>query len=379
MKLNLKNITLLTILSAIVSGCGSFTDTVDETNAENTENSSVWKEEYVSATEDESVKTDLKPMVMIDDVIYVSTGKASDVEVRCGMMDGEIISEVSPDEEPKFNGQSNFGTGYSYQYVNDGIDLFMPEGSGENKWIRFEPLKIYDEFADYVGISAHVKEVYEDSLLISSDTDDFPGAFTVIRPTEKEIVDVKEGDNILILMWDMKEKDTNGLPKYFEENMVVLSEKEIFGEHDVLLTDAPMFELRDVLSSQLSSFKIKSENYSWNFKENGEIKSAEAKEDVYPEKMKMDSMTKLELPKYDKMESVIYSFSTVIPPDMLTVYQWDADDIDIKEQKVIKYYYQNPMLYLEPEKIYKFKAEWKKDNIGRNGFYGTANYVLMTE
>ena len=382
MKLNLKNITLFAVILSIVSGCGSAKNIVNETNGKNTENSLIGHEESVSVTENEIFETDCKPMAMIDDIIYVSTGKVSDVKARCGVMDGKITSEAASDEEPKVNNQSNFGIGYGYQYVSDGVDFYMPEGNGENRWIRFEPLKAADETVDYIGISAHVKEVHEDFILISSDTDDFPGVFIIVRPTEKELADVKGGDYIYILMQDLKEKDGQGLPKYLEKNIVVLDEKEDFGQNDILLTDAPVFALIDVLSSQLNYFEIKSENYSWNIKENGKIKSIEKQGKVPPEETKTNFEAKLNLPKYNKTESVIYSFSTVISPDILTVSQWDIDDagnIDTKKQKVIKYYYKNPLLELEAGKVYKFKAEWKKDNIDRNSFYGTANYVLVTE
>lgn len=76
----------------------------------------------------------LPPMVMVDDEIYYDTGKESELNDRCGVMDGEITSQVSPSQIPVQNNQSNFGTGYSYQYVNEGqIELFINE-----KWIIFE-------------------------------------------------------------------------------------------------------------------------------------------------------------------------------------------------------------------------------------------------
>lgn len=56
------------------------------------------------------------PAIMVDDVLYITTGRESTAEGRCGTWDGEITSECSGSELPTENDQSNFGTGYGYQY-----------------------------------------------------------------------------------------------------------------------------------------------------------------------------------------------------------------------------------------------------------------------
>ncbi len=77
---------------------------------------------------------DLIPMVRIGGKLYLDTGKESDIEARCGVVDGKITSTVEPFEKPTRDDQSNFGSGYEYQFVNDsGIDIYMNE-----KWFRFE-------------------------------------------------------------------------------------------------------------------------------------------------------------------------------------------------------------------------------------------------
>ena len=70
---------------------------------------------------------DLIPMVMVDGQLYLSTGYESTVEGRCGVMDGEITSAVDGSEKPTKDNQSNFGTGYSYQYgATEGtIEIYM--------------------------------------------------------------------------------------------------------------------------------------------------------------------------------------------------------------------------------------------------------------
>jgi len=74
------------------------------------------------------------PMVRIEGNLYLDTGKESDIDGRCGVMDGEITSTVEASEIPTQNNQANFGKGYEYQHVDkNSIDIYMNE-----KWMRFE-------------------------------------------------------------------------------------------------------------------------------------------------------------------------------------------------------------------------------------------------
>ena len=77
---------------------------------------------------------DLIPMVMVNGTVYLDTGHESKIEARCGVMDGEITSQVDGSKQPTVDDQSNFGTGYGYQYgATEGtIELFM-----NGKWWIF--------------------------------------------------------------------------------------------------------------------------------------------------------------------------------------------------------------------------------------------------
>ena len=56
-----------------------------------------------------------------------------------------------------------------------------------------------EETVELVGIKAHVKEISDNTLLISSDTDDFPGVFTVVGAEGMpEFPDLKGGTSIQI-------------------------------------------------------------------------------------------------------------------------------------------------------------------------------------
>lgn len=87
-----------------------------------------------TSTDDDAIRTDLIPMLMVDGKLYYDTGKESDIIGRCGVMDGEITSTVDGSEIPTKDNQSNFGEGYGYQFVSqNSIDVYINE-----KWIRFE-------------------------------------------------------------------------------------------------------------------------------------------------------------------------------------------------------------------------------------------------
>ena len=82
----------------------------------------------------ETETRDLIPMVMVNGTLYLDTGHESKIEARCGVMDGEITSRVDGSKQPTVDDQSNFGTGYGYQYgATEGtIELFM-----NGKWWIF--------------------------------------------------------------------------------------------------------------------------------------------------------------------------------------------------------------------------------------------------
>lgn len=80
------------------------------------------------------VMWDRIPMVRINGKLYYDTGRESTVSGRCGNMDGEITSTVDGTGIPMENNQSNFGSGFGYQYgADDTIEIYMNE-----KWFIFE-------------------------------------------------------------------------------------------------------------------------------------------------------------------------------------------------------------------------------------------------
>lgn len=81
-----------------------------------------------------TAQRDRIPMVLVGGQIYYDTGEESKEPRRCGLMDGTITSAVSQEEIPTEEDQSNFGTGYGYQFGPEGtLELLIDE-----QWMVFE-------------------------------------------------------------------------------------------------------------------------------------------------------------------------------------------------------------------------------------------------
>ena len=90
--------------------------------------------QIVLIEQEEEAMWDRIPMVMVNGKLYYDTGRESIVNGRCGNVDGEITSTVDGSEIPMEDNQSNFGSGFGYQYgEDDTIEVYMNE-----KWFVFE-------------------------------------------------------------------------------------------------------------------------------------------------------------------------------------------------------------------------------------------------
>lgn len=96
----------------------------------------------------------------------------------------------------------------------------------------------------------------------------------------------------------------------------------------------------------------------------------------------LEYQEKLKLPGYNGMDTVLYLFSWGVSPDMLTIREWSAEDMgntEAEEKKVTTFNYPVSFVELKPGCIYEFTPVWKEENLEKNGFYGDADYVVMTE
>ena len=126
------------LLLAALAGCGGQTsvDTGSPGDAQANAPTDGQSLNYDADTVPETPVTATTPMVFVEGALYVSTGQVSDVDGRCGNMDGEITSQTAcGTDAPTENDQSNFGTGYSYQFGDGTVEVLI-----DNQWIVFRPI-----------------------------------------------------------------------------------------------------------------------------------------------------------------------------------------------------------------------------------------------
>lgn len=77
---------------------------------------------------------DRRPMIMVNDKIYMDTGNEIPVEIDASAILGTITSSVKNTEIPTQNGESNFGNvGAQYAFYREGLVVLL-----QNEWIFFE-------------------------------------------------------------------------------------------------------------------------------------------------------------------------------------------------------------------------------------------------
>lgn len=150
---------LLVIVAVFLVGCqsrGSEMMKPASTGATESGATSNTSETESTQAGSEEAKWDKIPMVMVDGKLYYDTGKEHIETDRSEVMDGEIASTVDRSEVPTENNQSNFGTGFQYQYGKDNTIEIVING----KWIVFEQregsgsqVRFGDQMIDANGLS----------------------------------------------------------------------------------------------------------------------------------------------------------------------------------------------------------------------------------
>lgn len=142
------------------------------------------------------------------------------------------------------------------------------------------------------------------------------------------------------------------------------------------LSEAPSMGILDQPENQIppksqSLQEISPESYNWNY---------------YDEKGKMglalrgtDLLSRAEWAK--RIPAAEISLSWPVMPDGITVSQYPLEAAQNAEKEPEKEmtYEDKFLAEPEPEKIYVITAEWKRERLEENGFYGDASYVIVTE
>ena len=134
-----------------------------------------------SPSREEPAPDPLPRLVRVDGVLYRDTGRESPLTARCGTMDGEITSQVEAGQQPEEDGQSNFGTGFGYQFTGEGVvELFL-----EDKWMVFRQW-------DPQTVTFHGKEYPAGSL--SEETLDWLALYNLLPQEEQLAMSYIPGD-----------------------------------------------------------------------------------------------------------------------------------------------------------------------------------------
>lgn len=110
---------LAVICAAMLIGSGK-TGSGESGNGSAPENSLAAKMDIVTVSENEIMPV---PLVKVNGRLYYDSGETGDA-LRCSVMDGEIRTSVDESRVPGENDESNFGSGFSYQYgINDTLEV----------------------------------------------------------------------------------------------------------------------------------------------------------------------------------------------------------------------------------------------------------------
>lgn len=154
----------------------------------------------------------------------------------------------------------------------------------------------------------------------------------------------------------------------------------VMAQPDILLTDAPPLKLQDSLSSRYEQFEVKSGNYSWNYPaDNGEMTGVIACGSG-PLDAAADA-EKLVVPEYNGLDAVPYSVFLTRTPDQIRVVEYAAADAGSEDAEPLSETLCESPYYIELKKnrIYDITALWAEEKLEENGFYGEAEYFIVTE
>lgn len=143
--------------------------------------------------------------------------------------------------------------------------------------------------------------------------------------------------------------------------------------------EPPAMKLSDILSSTMNEFEVTSGNYQWNYPGGDGMTGAVAC-GAHPLFEAKDKET-LKLPRYNGQNTVSYAVSFIIQPDRLTVYEYSIEDMEGTDASPLSsaVYEDALMPEFKVSRVYELVAEWDEEHLEKNGCFGTASYVVVTE
>ena len=149
---------------------------------------------------------------------------------------------------------------------------------------------------------------------------------------------------------------------------------------DVLLTAPPEISLTDPLSSTYAAFTLRSGTSEWSWADKDGITSSIACGST-PLDLDPEQAATLDVPDYNRMDSVPYLLSCVILPDRVLLREWDIQDLGSTDAEPLSETQYSEALPIELKKgrVYELVAAWEEEKQEERSFWGEASYLFLTE
>lgn len=150
-----------------------------------------------------------------------------------------------------------------------------------------------------------------------------------------------------------------------------------------ILQSPPSMLLHDALTSNMEYFEVTAGTYSWNYPSEEEPDRMITKEASGNEPtVAVKGAEWLQLKEYNRLDYAVYTVYFEVMPDSVTVKEYDLLELgNVTDPKVLSEstYEEVFALELKPRRIYEVAAQWNEENLGENGFFGTAYYIYATD
>lgn len=283
------------------------------------------------------------------------------LEVEEDWVSGKVIWKV-----PKFD----FGSSYPLQNILKAMGMErMFDGQAEFGGISPEPLMVSDVIQEtHIGVDENGVE---------------GAAYTMMAMARGAMIENEEIAEMILnrpFLFAIRD-DYRGIWLFLGvcRNPEGESEERP-AQQDLLLTSAPPMGLKDALSSNMQQFIVQSGNYSWNWLENGKRAGIEAC-GSHPLGIDREKTDILKIPDYNGLKEVDYILSCTRMPKSVTVREWDISQLGKAEtaEPSVKEYTGRWVIPLKPDKVYELIARWPEEELAKQGFFGEASYVVVTD
>ena len=149
---------------------------------------------------------------------------------------------------------------------------------------------------------------------------------------------------------------------------------------DVLLTAPPEITLSDSLSSAYASFTLRSGTGEWSWVDKDEITTSVACGSA-PLDMDPEQAATLDVPDYNRLDSVPYLLYCIVLPDRILLREWDIQDLGSTEAEPLSEteYSEVSPIELKGDRVYELVATWEEEKLEERSFSGEASYLFLTE